>query len=197
MSGRIDLLLTPLLYLILSAVIGIAVGGTIYFKGLSLISITLAFPIAQSAMPLMTFGAAVLFLEEPITWSFTLGTVLVLGGIYLIITPQAKKPASSSRDVTLRKEGWAFPYPARRRFMGDFHFSSQSGSSADEPDPGQCHSAAGCLPAYYHFSPDANPESAINQATIPRHLFGGIRRAFSLRSRRDSFPLGHPDRRGR
>jgi drug/metabolite transporter (DMT)-like permease len=81
---------TPLLYLILSAVIGIAVGDTMYFRGLRLINVTLAFPIAQSAMPLMTLGAAVLFLGEPITWSFALGTVLVLGGIYLIITPQGK-----------------------------------------------------------------------------------------------------------
>lgn len=81
---------TPLLYLILSAVIGIAVGDTMYFRGLRLINVTLAFPIAQSAMPLMTLGAAVLFLGEPITCSFALGTVLVLGGMYLIITPQGK-----------------------------------------------------------------------------------------------------------
>lgn len=81
---------TPLLYLILSAVIGIAVGDTIYFRCLRLINVTLAFPIAQSAMPLMTLGAAVLFLEEPITWLFALGTFLVLGGIYLIIAPDGK-----------------------------------------------------------------------------------------------------------
>jgi len=73
-----------LLYLVLSALIGISVGDTIYIKGLKLIKVSLAFPIAQSAMPLLTLCAAVLFLEETITWSLALGTALVLLGIYLI-----------------------------------------------------------------------------------------------------------------
>jgi len=78
---------TALLYLMLSALIGISVGDTIYIRGLRLINVTLAFPIAQSAMPLLTLAAAVLFLGEPISWSLALGTALVLVGIYLIAGP--------------------------------------------------------------------------------------------------------------
>ncbi|MBI5968004.1 MAG: DMT family transporter [Deltaproteobacteria bacterium] len=81
---------TALLYLMLSALIGISVGDTIYIKGLRLINVTLAFPIAQSAMPLLTLAAAVLFLGEPISWSLALGTALVLVGIYLIAAPEGR-----------------------------------------------------------------------------------------------------------
>ncbi len=45
-----------LLYLVLSALIGISAGDTIYIKGLKLIKGSLAFPIAQSAMPLLPFA---------------------------------------------------------------------------------------------------------------------------------------------
>ena len=79
-----------LFYLVFSALIGISVGDTIYIKGLRRINVSLALPIAQSAMPLLTLCAAVLFLGEKITWSLTLGTSLVLVGIYLIAGPGGK-----------------------------------------------------------------------------------------------------------
>jgi len=74
-------------YLVASAFIGISVGDTIYIKGLKLIEVTLAFPIAQSAMPLLTLFSAVLFLGEPVSRFLVLGTALILGGIYLITCP--------------------------------------------------------------------------------------------------------------
>ena len=80
-----------LLFLALSALIGIAVGDTLYIRGLRLINVTLAFPMAQSAMPLFTLAAAILFLGEKVTWSLFLGTGLVLGGIYLIIEPGRRR----------------------------------------------------------------------------------------------------------
>jgi drug/metabolite transporter (DMT)-like permease len=46
---------------------------------------------AQSAMPLFTLAAAILFLGEKVTWSLILGTGLVLGGIYLIIEPGRRR----------------------------------------------------------------------------------------------------------
>lgn len=78
---------TALFYLALSALIGISVGDTIYIRGLRLININLAFPIAHAAWPLFTLLAAILFLGETITWSLSLGTALTLGGIYLIAWP--------------------------------------------------------------------------------------------------------------
>ncbi len=82
--------LRPLLYLISSALIGIAVGDTIYLKGLRKIQVTLAFPLSQSAMPLITLALAVLFLGERITGPFLAGTALVLLGNYLVIHPRQR-----------------------------------------------------------------------------------------------------------
>lgn len=76
-----------ILYLSLSALVGMSVGDTIYIRGLRLINVTLAFPIAQSVTPLLTVVAAFFFLEETITRSFVVGTVLILAGIYLIAIP--------------------------------------------------------------------------------------------------------------
>jgi len=82
------------LYLSLSALVGMSVGDTIYIRGLRLINVTLAFPIAQSVTPLLTVVAAFLFLEETITRSFVGGTVLILAGIYLIAIPVGASPLS-------------------------------------------------------------------------------------------------------
>lgn len=76
-----------LIYLIISALIGISLGDTMYIRGLKLINVTVAFPITQSAMPVFTLGAAALFLGETITWYLSFGTALILLGIYLIAVP--------------------------------------------------------------------------------------------------------------
>jgi len=85
--GEIPLL--PLLYLVSSALIGIVLGDSLYFRGLKRIDVTLAFPLTQAAMPLATLGIAVLFLGEAVTWVLLLGTLLVLGGISLLISPES------------------------------------------------------------------------------------------------------------
>jgi drug/metabolite transporter (DMT)-like permease len=92
-----------MLYLILSAIIGIAVGDTIYFRGLKLINISIAFPIAQATLPLFTIVAAVLFLGETITWPMLLGTALVLVGIYLIAAPVKRKGLSAAIPAAEKK----------------------------------------------------------------------------------------------
>lgn len=86
-----------LFYLIVSALLGICLGDTIYIKGLTLINANLAFPLAQATMPILTLAAAVLFLGEAMSWSLGLGTVLVIGGVSLIANPEG--PETSSRLV--------------------------------------------------------------------------------------------------
>ncbi|MBI4495491.1 MAG: DMT family transporter [Deltaproteobacteria bacterium] len=89
------------LYLCLSSLIGISIGDTIYIRGLKLIDFTLALPIAQSAMPLFTLGAAVLFLGEPLSVHLALGAVLVLLGIYLIGSPVGRqRPRPGCKKAT-------------------------------------------------------------------------------------------------
>ena len=92
-----------ILYLSLSALIGMSVGDTIYIRGLRLIDVTLAFPIAQSVTPLLTVVAAVLFLGETITKSFLVGTVLILAGVYMIAVPGGASLLSLC--VSLEKRG--------------------------------------------------------------------------------------------
>jgi drug/metabolite transporter, DME family len=86
-----------LFYLEISALLGICLGDTIYIKGLNLINANLAFPLAQSSMPILTLAAAVLFLGETMTWFLGLGAALVIGGSYLIANPEG--PETSSRVV--------------------------------------------------------------------------------------------------
>jgi drug/metabolite transporter (DMT)-like permease len=76
-----------LFFLVFSALLGMSIGDTLYIRGLRLINVTLAFPIAQAVTPLLTVIAAVLFLREEITKTFILGTTLILLGIYLVAIP--------------------------------------------------------------------------------------------------------------
>ncbi len=88
---------SSLLYLEISALLGICLGDTIYIKALNLINANLAFPLAQSSMPLFTLAAAVLFLGETMSWFLGLGAGLVIGGSYLIANPG--RPGTPSRVV--------------------------------------------------------------------------------------------------
>jgi drug/metabolite transporter (DMT)-like permease len=89
--------------LVISALLGICLGDTIYIKGLRMIHVTLAFPLAQSSMPVLTLIAAVLFLGERMSWFLASGTTLVIGGIYLIAVPRAPAPASSFTPAHQKK----------------------------------------------------------------------------------------------
>ena len=88
LSGRgaefINTPLMPLVYVITSGIIGLAVGDTVFIKSLSYLDVSQAFPIAQCAYPVFTMLLAVSLLGESFTWVTGLGTFLVLLGIYLI-----------------------------------------------------------------------------------------------------------------
>jgi len=88
LSGRItefiNTPLMPLVYVITSGIIGLAVGDTVFIKSLSYLDVSRAFPIAQCAYPVFTMFLAVSLLGESFTWVTGLGAFLVLLGIYLI-----------------------------------------------------------------------------------------------------------------
>lgn len=89
--GTKGLFQTPpatILLLVFSALLGMSVGDTLYIRGLQLIQVTLAFPLAQAVTPLLTVGAAFLFLGERFSLLFLFGTVLALSGIYLVAVPE-------------------------------------------------------------------------------------------------------------
>lgn len=99
LSGRgADFLHTPflpLVYVIASGIIAMAIGDSIYIESLSVLDASIAFPIAQCSFPVLTVLVAVLLLGETFTWITGAGTVLVVLGIYLIAA--AGKRAKVSR----------------------------------------------------------------------------------------------------
>ena len=71
LSGRstefINTPLMPLAYLIISSVIGLAIGDTVFIKSLSFLDASQAFPIAQCTYPVVTMFFAVSLLGESFT----------------------------------------------------------------------------------------------------------------------------------
>ena len=88
LSGRVDLYvateLAPLLLVMASGVVALAVGDSIYIKSLSFIDVSRAFPIGHCTFPVMTMAVAILFLGEPFTWFNGIGAALVILGVYLV-----------------------------------------------------------------------------------------------------------------
>jgi drug/metabolite transporter (DMT)-like permease len=78
-------------YIVVSGIVAMAVGDTIYIKSLSLLDASIAFPIAQCSFVLFSGVAAIMLLDEPYTWATFVGAVLVMGGIYLIATGSDNK----------------------------------------------------------------------------------------------------------
>jgi drug/metabolite transporter, DME family len=104
-SGRGDLYvateLAPLLLVMASGVVAIAVGDTIYIKSLSFIDVSRAFPIGHCTFPVMTMVVAILFLGEPFTWVNGIGAALVILGVYLVAVfgERERTPASEGANA--------------------------------------------------------------------------------------------------
>ena len=99
-SGRAgDIVHTPLLPVLLVVASGIlsnAIGDTIYIRSLSYLDVSIAYPISQSAFPVLTLIAAFLFLSESFTWLNILGAALVIAGIFMIVRNNKKAAASKN-----------------------------------------------------------------------------------------------------
>jgi len=72
-----------LLLLAVSSIVGIAIGDSLYFWSMTKIGAARALPISGT-YPLFTWALAVPLLGEPITLEALFGTVLVVGGVYLL-----------------------------------------------------------------------------------------------------------------
>lgn len=100
LSGRgddfIHTPLQPLLFVVTSGLIAIAVGDTIYIKSLTFIDVSRAFPIGQCTFPVLTMFVAIFLLAEPFTWSNMVGAFLVVVGLYLVAVLGKRATASSA-----------------------------------------------------------------------------------------------------
>ena len=92
-----------LLRLLLSTLVGLAVGDLFYFRSMKLIG--LARGLALSAVyPFFTLILALLFLGERPSWAMIGGAALIAGSVYLLAFPRGiRKPRSSAtEDMDLR-----------------------------------------------------------------------------------------------
>ncbi len=73
-----------LVYVVVSGVLAMAIGDTIYIKSVALLDVSIAFPLSQCSFILLAILAAILFLGEKFTWITVAGAILVIIGIYLM-----------------------------------------------------------------------------------------------------------------
>lgn len=76
-----------------TALIGPALGDTLYFAGIRMLGVARAFPVAMAGSPLFTIALAALLIGESITPSVVLGGLLTIAGICLIAARRQKDEA--------------------------------------------------------------------------------------------------------
>ncbi len=70
-------------WLVVSVLGLLVVGDTLYFRSMDLAGVSWALPVA-SINPLWAVILAAVFVDEPLTWSLVLGTLLVIVGVILV-----------------------------------------------------------------------------------------------------------------
>lgn len=83
-ADLLNIPLQPLVLVITSGIIAMAIGDTLYIESLALLDASIAFTIAQCAFVTMATTAAIVFLDEPFTRTTVAGAALVLFGILLM-----------------------------------------------------------------------------------------------------------------
>lgn len=100
-SGRYEALFqasgSSLVSVVLSGLLAMVVGDTLYIKSLSFLDVSLAFPLSQVSFILLAVLAAALFLGEPLTWITLCGALLVVSGIYLMTSSRGTGGKSRGR----------------------------------------------------------------------------------------------------
>jgi drug/metabolite transporter, DME family len=89
-----------------SGVLGFGIGDTLYIGSLHRVGVSRAFPISMAVYPLVTIVLAVLWLDETVTALMIAGTVLTLGGVWLIVSggqaaSKAGEPVVSRNDLVM------------------------------------------------------------------------------------------------
>ena len=79
-----------LVYVVISGILAMAIGDTIYIKSVALLDVSIAFPLSQCAFILLAVLSAILFLGEQFTWITITGGVLVVLGIYLMTSSRGR-----------------------------------------------------------------------------------------------------------
>ncbi len=91
-------------YLVLSVLLLVAVGDSLYFVAVHRIGVVKAMILSGSS-PLITAVLAVLFLAEPLSVGLVLGVVLIPSGLYLVTLPGRGRPTEPVADAAGARSG--------------------------------------------------------------------------------------------
>jgi drug/metabolite transporter (DMT)-like permease len=91
-------------WLVVSVLGLLVVGDTFYFRSMELAGVSWAMPVA-SITPLWAVLLAWFFVEEPLTWSLFVGSLLVVLGIAFISRSTAQKAGGNPVDPKARRTG--------------------------------------------------------------------------------------------
>lgn len=92
------------LWLVVSVLLLLVVGDTLYFRSLNLAGVSWAMPVA-GINPLWAILLAALFLDEPLTWTLLLGALLVVAGVTLLSRPEVHSSHGQVIDPAALRKG--------------------------------------------------------------------------------------------
>jgi len=106
--GGLDALLavpaSAWLWLVISVLVLLVVGDTLYFRSLDLAGVSWAMPVS-GINPLWAVLLAALFLDEPLTWGLLAGAVLVVAGITILSRPGVQTSNGRTIEPAARRKG--------------------------------------------------------------------------------------------
>jgi len=91
-------------WLLVSVVMLLAVGDTIYFMSMKLAGVSWAMPVS-GIMPFCVVLLAAFFVDEPLTWSLLAGALLVVAGVVLVSRTTDRAAVSSPQSSRARRRG--------------------------------------------------------------------------------------------
>jgi drug/metabolite transporter, DME family len=97
--------------LILSALLGLAIGDTLYVAAIGMVGMARAFTIALGTFTVLAYAFSIVFLGERVTWAVLVGSALVLAAIYLVAL--RGRPRSTAMEDELARQ-----LTARRATIG-------------------------------------------------------------------------------
>jgi drug/metabolite transporter (DMT)-like permease len=92
------------LWLVVSVLVLLVVGDTLYFRSLDLAGVSWAMPVA-GINPLWAILLATLFVDEPLSWGLLLGAVLVVAGVTLLSRPEIHSSNGRAIEPAARRKG--------------------------------------------------------------------------------------------
>ena len=90
-------------HIVLSALLGLAIGDTLYVTGIGMTGMARAFTIALGTFTVLAYAFSIVFLGEQVTIAVAIGSALVLTAIYLVALRGRPKEDQAALTPTLTR----------------------------------------------------------------------------------------------